>query len=201
MRKLVACLIIAVLVPVMVLIACGDGEQPSPTAMATPTPFATDVAQAGYLTFIDDINGLAIDYPGDWEPIPDEYMEWFAGEMGVTGFWAPVACGDFIANFNVVNEPLPFSMSVETYFDSSKRHLRSLEGYGPVSEEEITVNGMTAMRHLFNQTSDGDTIRQMQVYLVRDETGWVLTYSTSSSCWQQYEPVFNHMTDSFRFLD
>ena len=59
--------------------------------------------------------------------------------MMISGFWAPVSCAEVITNFNIVTEELPFSMSVGTYFDASQRHIRSFEGYTPISEEEITV--------------------------------------------------------------
>ena len=92
-------------------------------------------------------------------------------------------------------------MSVDTYLDLGKRYLENLDGYSPVSEESITVDGMAAIRHRYNLYSDGDLVKGMQVYLVKEATAWVLTYTSDSSCWQQYEPIFNHITDSFHFLD
>ena len=180
----------------IVAVGCGGGDEPPPAATATPV-----VSTGGaYLSHTDVITGFSIDYPDNWEQIPEELIEGYTGEMGITGFWAPVACAEIITNFNIVTEELPFLMSVGTYFDASQRHIRSFEGYTPVSDEEIAVNEIEAIKHIYDVTQDIDTIRQMQVYMVEGTLGWVITFSCAADCWQQYEDVFDRITASFKLL-
>ena len=180
----------------IVTVNCGGEEG------ATPAATVTTVVSTGerYLSHTDVISGFSIDYPDTWEQIPEELIEGYTGEMGISGFWAPVACAEVITNFNVVTEELPFPMSVDTYFDASQRHIRSFEGYTPVSDEEISVNGIEAIKHIYDVTLDMETMKQMQVYLVEGTLGWVITFACAADCWQQYEDVFDHIAVSFKLL-
>lgn len=150
----------------------------------------------GYQTYTDNVNGFSIDYPEDWEMPPEELWE-----GAYVAFYAPEECSDFTANFNVVGEGLPFSMSVQTYYESVKSILQILTGYTPISEEEMNMGVGAAIEHVYSYSLAGQTMTQMQIYLVEDQTAWVLTFSTVPACWGQYEPTFDTVVDSFQLLD
>lgn len=72
----------------------------------------------------------------------------------------------------MVKDELPSPWSVQTVFETGKRLLITLEGYTPISEDELTVNGIPTIRHVFTIVEQGTTVQIMQLYLV-------------SQCWQR----------------
>ena len=188
--------VIIVLLLVMTLtsgiIGCGGGGETATTS--TPKPTASPVE--GYLVYEDEMNGFSISYPEDWEIAPEEL---FPDTM--VAFWAPEACSDFITNFNLITEELPSQMSVETYFEAGKRHLRTLEGYTPISEKSLTVNGVAAIKHFCTWEPEGETVQLMQVCLVDNTTAWILSFTTVPACWDQYETTFDDMAETFQVLN
>ena len=173
-------------------IACEGGGESEPTP--TPTPAPTPVS--GFLTYTDEANGFSISYPEDWELVPEEMWE-----DVLLMLWAPVACEEFITDFSITTEGLPYPLSVQSYSEGAERHLRSLEGYTSISEEELTVDGKAAIKHVFTFIMEGETFKVMQVYLVENKTAWVLSFGTVPACWSQYEVIFDNMAGSFQLLD
>jgi hypothetical protein len=183
-------IVIVLLLGIMLLVglACGDGGEPEQTP--TPTPLS------GFITYTNEVNGFSFSYPDDWQLASDELS---AGTDVM--FLASVACSDVTTNFNVVSEDLPYSMSVQGYFENGKSYLQAFTGYTPISDDELTVSGEPSIKHIYTWLLSGQTLKQMQVYLVQDETAWVLTFTTAPNCWSQYEATFNTITDSFQLLN
>ena len=183
-------IVVVLLLGIMLLVglACGSGEEPEPTSTSTPIP--------GFITHTDEVNGFSFSYPDDWQLASDELS---AGTDVM--FLAPVACSDITTNFNVVNEDLPYSMSVQSYFENGKSYLQAFTEYTPISDDEQTVAGEPSIKHVYTWRLSGQTLKQMQVYLVQDETAWVLTFTTAPACWSQYEATFDTITDSFQLLN
>ena len=183
-------IVIVLLLGIMLLIglACGDGGEPEPTPTSTPI--------SGFLTYTDEVNDFSFSYPDDWQLASDELS---AGTDVM--FLAPVACSDINTNFNVVSEGLPYSMSVQSYFENGKSYLQAFTEYTPISDDELTVAGEPSIKHVYTWLLSGQTLKQMQVYVVQDETAWVLTFTTAPACWSQYEDTFDTITDSFQLLN
>ena len=182
-------IVIVLLLGIMLLVglACGDGGEPEQTPTSTPL--------SGFITHADEVNGFSFSYPDDWQLASDELS---AGTDVM--FLAPVACSYINTNFNVVSEGLPYSMSVQSYFENGKSYLQAFTGYTPISDDELTVAGKASIKHVYTWLLSGQTIKQMQVYLVQDETVWVLTFTAAPACWSQYEATFDTIADSFQLL-
>ena len=183
-------IVIVLLLGIMLLVglACGNGGEPEQTPTYTPL--------SGFITHTDEVNGFSFSYPDDWHLASDELA---AGTDVV--FLAPVACSDVTTNFNVVSEGLPYTMSVQSYFENGKIYLQAFAEYTPISDDELTVAGKASIKHIYTWLLAGQTLKQMQVYLVQDETAWVLTFTTAPVCWSQYEATFDTITDSFQLLN
>ena len=183
-------IVIVLLLGIMPLVglACGDGGESEQTPTSTPI--------SGFITYTNEVNGFSFFYPDDWQLAADELS---AGTDVM--FLAPVACSDINTNFNVVSEELPYSMSVQSYFESGKSYLQAFTAYTPISDDELTVAGEPSIKHVYTWLLAGQTLKQMQVYVVQDETAWVLTFTTAPACWSQYEDTFDTITDSFQLLN
>jgi len=92
-------------------------------------------------------------------------------------------------------------MSVQSYFEKGKIYLQAFTEYTPISDTELTVAGEPSIKHVYTWRLSGQTLKQMQVYLVQDETAWVLTFTTAPACWSQYESTFDTITASFQLLN
>ena len=101
-----------------------------------------------------------------------------------------------------MKEELPYSLSVREYFETGKALLPSTyPGYRDISEEQVSLGGMAAIKHVSTASLGIVTFKQMQVYLVEGSTGWVITCTVTLGFWSQYEPIFDTIVNSFRLLD
>jgi len=199
-RKLIVFTLLAILL--VSAMACGGGGQatatpppmatltPTPTAPApTPTPSPTPIP--GYLVYRDSANGFAISYPQTWEIGPD----WAEGGP-VVAFWDPMPTG-FGMVVEVYREELADPMSVGTYFEQSKQWLLTIKEYTAISEEELTVSGRAAMKHVFTWMTEHSQ-KAMLVFLVDGATGWLIRCNSLTDAWSQYEAKFEALVGSFR---
>ena len=191
MKKPRIAVILLLGIMLLVGLACGNGGEPEPT----PTPTSTLIS--GFITHTDEANGFSFSYPDDWQLASVE----LSGDIDVMVL-APVACGDVTTNFNMASEGLPYPMNVQTYyFEYNKWKLEAFPEYSLISSDGQTIAGEVAIRNVYTWGISGQNVKQMQVYLVKDETAWVLTFTTAPACWNQYETTFDNMVNSFQLLD
>jgi len=121
--------------------------------------------------------------------------EWQWGEA-LVAFWYLVAAGN-AAHVQVFREELPYPMSVEAYFEAVKRHLASRKQYTAISEEELSVSGRAAMKHVFTWQAE-QSQKDMVVCLVDGTTGWIIYCGTLTGLWSQFAAKFDAIAGSFR---
>ena len=167
---------------------------PTPSSTPTPTPTPMPTSLAGYLTYTDEANGFSISYPEDWDIVQD----WMSTHVS---FRDSVLYGIFASTIDVVSEDLPYSMSIQAFHDAAKLNFQDSEGYTLVSEEELIIDGKTAIKHVYTMSVLGLTGQQMEVYLMEDKTVWILNFNTVPAFWSQYEDTFNTVAISFRLFD
>lgn len=183
----------------------GDGGTPTPTPTptptstptGTPTPTPTGTPTGEYLEHLDEENGFAILYPQDWEMVPPEH--WAEGTL--ISFWAGEADMECVPQFSVTIEELSQPMGVEAWFEELKGNYTAEEGYTPISEEALTVDGIAAIKHVCSLDVGEATFEAMLLYVVEDTNGWTVTCICVSDCWTKYEPTFDTIVESLRLLD
>jgi len=209
-RSLIVLVLLSLISLAVGAVGCGGGEKTTttPTPAATPTPKPTSVAAGGFKTYTDTANGFSISYPEDWDQIPSELLKATLGDMGVVGFWPPVFQPDnYSPSFHILLEELPFTMGVDTYWDSAKRYLPNLFGnYTALSTESTTIKGVPAIVHVFTFTDSGNDGESWQckfikVALVKDSGAWIITCESTVPYFDDYKPTFDAAIKSFRFLD
>jgi len=183
-------LVVLTLLVILLLstLACGGGGEEE----VTPTPIA------GYLVHTDEANGFAISFPENWGKMQEHKWE----SWGVLAqYESDSDCQLAVPNFSVKNEELSQPMSVEAWFEELKSNLTAIEGYTPISEEELTVDDVAAIKHVFAFDVGVAIFNGMQLYLVAGTTGWTSTCQCLSECWSQYGPIFDTIAGSFRLLE
>ena len=195
----------AVLLLASSIVACGPPKEVAP---APPTeqaaPPAPPPPTKETKTYTNSQYGFSFDYPEDWDEMPQEMFEQEEGAAFVVaaGFWAPVACGGGFANVNVVRETLPSRVSVQAYWEENKQRVREeLERYTIISERGTEINGVPAVKVVATFDYQVMPVQHVQAFLVEGKTGWVVTCTCTPDCWDEYEPTFSRIVDSFRFVD
>jgi len=181
--------------------ACCPPPTPSPTPTPTPTPTATPTPTptpiAGFITYTDEVNGFSISYPEDWEITPEE--TWI--EYVVIACSAPVACGGYIPFFSTISMEVPSFWSLQTLVESGKEGLEDLEEYTLISEDELTIGGIPAVKLVFTHTELGFTEQVKHIYLLNEQIAWAIGTSSAAECWNKYEDTFDTIAGSFRLLE
>ncbi len=181
----------------------GDGGKPTPTSTPSPTPSPTANATltptpiTEYLEYIDEENGFAISYPQGWEMLPHEYWS----NETLAFFWTGQADMQCAPQFYLSREELDQPTSVQDWFEQDRGNLTASEGYSPISEEMITVDGNAAIKHVLTVEYGEATLQLIRLYLVKDTSGWLLNCVCLSDCWPRYGPNFETVAVSLRFLD
>lgn len=165
-------------------LACGGGKS-EPTPTSTPTPIA------GFLTYTDNISGFSISYPMGWNVVPADELE-----TDLAAFSAPSLCAGYLSY--VVIFTAPYSSDLQSYYFEVKDIISELEGYTLISEEELMVDGIPAIKLIYTHTDFGYALQNMGQILVNEETGWNIRASTPPECWNVYEDTFNTIIGSFQ---
>jgi hypothetical protein len=148
----------------------------------------------GYLEYIDEENGFAILYPEGWEAESSEGM--LALFLG--GESDPM-CSPQV---QVTNEEMSQPVGVHAWFEELKGNYTAAGGYTPISEEDVTVDGFLAIKHVCSiAVSEDVDFQAVLLYVVEDITGWIVFCTCRSDCWSQYETTFDTMIGSFQLLD
>jgi hypothetical protein len=150
---------------------------------------ATQTSQ--FTTHTDYDLGFSMAVPASW------------GDVAMTGgiaFASPSTCADFYSSVNVLQIDSSGS-SLQSAYEESKIGLEAFEDYDLLSEGEITIGGIPAMKITYTWVMMGMTIQTMQCLLITEQTAWVITFTSVPECWSTYEGTFNTMMNSFLVLE
>ena len=174
-----AILTIATLVLVMTLSAIGVSCGPS-----EPSQF---------LTYTDEANRFSIDYPQGWDVNPEESSDvkvaiW-SKKFGIN------AAGILVAKYKATGYTL------KTFSDFQIEALPNIiKDYAPISTEELTINGIPAIEHVYGHTVTPTSYITMRVYLVEDGTGWILGFPCPQKSLDSFKSTFETVLNSLRLF-
>lgn len=92
-------------------------------------------------------------------------------------------------------------MNLQSYYDMVKGDTEGIEEYVLVSEEEIVIDNIPAMKAVYTGTSVGYPFKTVACILVNAKVGWDIELGCDPECWDIYEDTFNTMINSFKVLD
>jgi len=151
---------------------------------------------AGFETYTDSTNGFSISVPVSWEADSIE----LSGNS-TTIFNLPSLCaGQFVGVF-VLKSDIS-DMSVETYYSEEvKPSIEDLDDFHLISKENLTIDGIPAIKVIFTHVEYEDMVQTMNCILIKQQTLWEIMGGCALTCWNTYEGSFNTMFSSFRLLD
>ena len=160
-----------------------------------PSTKLSSSSSSDFKIYTDDANGFSIAYPGNWIEVPIDAEQKEQGALA--GFKAPKAEHGFIPNFNVVIEDMEAEYSVETYYEATLRHIKTAEGYSFISDENINVNGIPGLIHIFSTEIESSELISIQAYLISGRYAWIITCISPVESFDSLKPTLYSIIDSF----
>ena len=194
MRKLTLALALILTLSLIAGVACGNSSSPGPGATPTPSPpIFTPTASPSF----------AVDYPSGWTWSDELLAE---TENAVAAFRSPSMEDSFHPCMTVTKTVLPISLGVRTVFQYaqsavSDNHMATeFPGYVSVSDEDITVEGLPAIRHVFTYDDGGLKLKAKRLWIVKEMEAWVVSCVVTEASFDSWEPVLDDVVLSFNFL-
>ena len=176
-------LIIGLLSISVILIATGVGIW---VALLPPT---------GFSTYTENVGGFSISYPSSWGIYPAIGGGYFAF------FESPSTCAGQKPLASVFSEDTG-STSLQTWYsEKMKPAMENWSDYNLISEENVTIDDIPAVKVICTYSEDGDTVKAMVCFLVKQQRFWSIEGDCALTCWDTYKGTFNTMISSFQFID
>jgi len=154
---------------------------------------SSGTSTSAFVTYTDSTNGFSISVPDAWEPEEDA--------SGVF-FLSPSPCAEFYPFGNVVSASSEGYTSTQSYYVKvMEPYLGSLGDYDLVATENVTIDGIPAIKVTYTYSDSGYSFQEMACVLVDQQTAWVIVGSSEITCWNKHESTFNTMANSFRALE
>lgn len=149
-------ILVSILGAVLVIGGCGG----SSTETTASTPTTTAVAPADATPYTDPDGAFAISVNPDWEEreIPQAAVAWIL----------PQGTSEFADNINVLVEPLPDGIDLDSYMDASLANApKIISDFTVISNEKVTLtSGDAGVRLRFAGTTSGRSMEFLQVIAV-----------------------------------
>ena len=144
--------------------------------------------------YVDTENNFSISYPNDWE-VPPFYV---GGAFSAAALEEnePVA-------IVTVSSPITgvlFGLSTRDFFESIVRPEEAPEGYKRISVEEMEINGIPAIRHIYTTPEDNKTIKHMEFWLKKDTVAFVIMCSSPVEHFEKYAKTFGQIAATFKII-
>jgi hypothetical protein len=166
--------------------------------IVVPLLAASCCGSSGYTEYTDEANGFTISHPHDWNKLPDEEVP----QRMLVIFRPDSSCGNVTESINVVKGELSEAMTLDELFAEQQISLNMLGNYTSISTENVTVNGIDAIKHVFSAIgAPNKIIKAMQLCLMDGMTVWIVTCRCDPECYDGYETMFNTVVNSLKVID
>ncbi|GAG19175.1 unnamed protein product, partial [marine sediment metagenome] len=138
-----------------------------------------------FVTYTDEANGFSIEYPDSWhvktpKNPPELKVSIWEKEFGLN----PVGL--------MVGKYAASGYSLEDFSEFRKNFLSENSGdYESISTEELTIDTIPALKHIYTETVGNTPYKSVDVCLVEDGTGWILRFNSSQKSFDSYKSIFN----------
>ena len=158
-------------------VSCGTSE--------TPT----------FLTYTNEAKGFSIGFPEGWEvePFP-EHPQNMVSISTKTWNLKTVSIMVYKSEAPGLNLEGFSELQIQWACDNT-------EDYALIFTEASTIRGIPAIKHTYSCTVGSTTYVSLNVYMVQDETGWILCFDAPQESLDSYESIFDSSLKSFRLLE
>jgi hypothetical protein len=147
----------------------------------SPSPTSTTYTSA---------RGYTIKYLSDW----GKPQEQSSGRLVV--FTAPT--NNVSENLNVQVMNLSTGSTLAAVTDDLMSNAENSDHFKPIETTDTTLSGLPAHKIVFTATVDGDQLKVLQTWTVKDGKAYVITYKAAPSNYGTYLSEAQQMIDSFQ---
>jgi len=161
-------------------------------------------SEDSHLTYQNDTFSFKIDYPSAWIVAENNPELLLRVKDGVVNFFSPPKdfSDAFSENLNVVVSKL--DKAEPTSLDGLPEVLapafKEIFGVqGPLSSHDVSLDGNPAKKIAFTYNLFNRMVENTQVYSIKSDNVYVITYVCDVSTCSTYTPIFEKMINSFKF--
>ncbi len=110
-------------------------------------------------------------------------------------FFTPVVSWDALReNVGIMKKDIDKAYTLDEYYALTKPELANLvPGFTEISKETIKVNDRDAQKLIYKWTQDGRNLEWEQIYLIKDKTVYIITYTATEATFSQYIQKIDEM--------
>ena len=146
--------------------------------------------------------GVRFQFPADWKKI-----EILAGKIALVEFVLPPQniSSKIPESITVsIEKHLPNNLTTPAaYINASNRLLNSTFGvFNMTSLKSTTLSGLPAFERVINSTerAPGFDLRIGQVFTIKNDKAYIITYAASPSTYNKYIPVVDELVKTFQII-
>lgn len=203
---------IVVIIAILVIVVIGYFVINKSRVQVNVTPktvdYSVQIQDIGnnQVKIIDKTHGFSLVYPKDWSR-QDTNTPIYSGTDGSTYTVFPIlrppvtqSVDQGNGTINIINseEKTTFN-SLKDYVSNQLAIISKYENYEAISSEGMTLAGLPAYKIIYTITAEGRDIKAMQVYILKENKGYVFTYRISPENYSTYENTANQILSSIQF--
>lgn len=182
MKKL-ALGVIILLVALFVLTGCSTTEEKQDDLAGLPVVNAEE--NEGFTTYTDK-SGVSFAHPDNWISI--------GGDMVM--FLSPDGSGTSV---NMTSENVTSAISFSGYIEAAKVKVKAeMNVDGEIAQTEINLNGRKAYKLEYAASSQGVSMKVIQVVIRDGETMYILTVGSTTEGFEQQRATLDKIVASFK---
>lgn len=171
----------------------------APAAAAAAAPEATvrhePSKTTGYERYYSRDYRFSISFPSDWELAVDADPSSLGGISPLEG-----PQDSFRENVLVGSFDLGSKMTLLEYFNGNLDYLKQkITDLNVISTENIKLDGNDAISVTYTSTIEGRHYKTMQVFLIKDTRGYIITTMGDANSYDKYTTKFAEIVKSFHF--
>lgn len=192
---------VAILLMVCVA-ACSGGDNAgkeasgsSPKSATKAAPTTSEAANFSGKKFTDSAEGFSIEFPADWETRPK-----YSGTVVIS--LSPVSgpSDRFRENVNVVTEPLPTPMDIETYYQANLKGMEgALKNFKILGKKTVSISGKPAIQVVTTHEMGQITAKALAYFMTHNNKGYVITCTATPDSFDATKSQFEQISNTFTF--
>lgn len=156
-------------------------------------PFLSQ-AQDQTKNYTDEQLGFSLNFPSSWSTRPN-----YLGTSVMSFSPAEDPSDPYSENMSVIAETLPGNAPVQKYYEMYLSIMqRTLKNFNLTQTVPGTVDHQEAIKIIFSHTSEGGLLTTEELFVTKNNKGFVITCSALTTTFPKYQPEFEKTIQSLK---
>jgi PDZ domain-containing protein/photosystem II reaction center protein PsbP len=154
-----------------------------------------------FKTYTNPIYKLSLTYPVNWKISRPQTFE--AGRYGFESFFSPYRNTSQTIPGQVILSIMNFSHNIplKEFTNINNKDLMELEDFKLLKSNStlLAQEPARAITYNYTESETGDPVKSMEIWTVKDDKAYILTYAAEPSDYDSYLSIAEKMINSFKF--